>query len=76
MVRSSFSYRRTSRNRRIAAIASLIIVNRARSSASVKNIITMVYLPDFYVIGSPNRINRYPYVDFLFRTLSANNKSI
>jgi hypothetical protein len=44
----------------MAVIASLIIVDRASSSTSVEDVITINYLPDFQAIGPPNRINRYP----------------
>ena len=57
-MKSSFSYKRVSRNRRIVAIASLAAVVRPRSSASVEDIMTVIYLLDFYAIGPPNRIKR------------------
>ena len=58
MVRSSFSCRRTFRNRRIAAIASLAAVVRFRSSALVEDVVTVVCLPDFYAIGLLNKVNK------------------
>ena len=76
MVRSSFSCRRTSWNRRIVAIASLVAIDRARSSASVEEVVTVICLPDFHAIGPPNRINRYPYINFLSCWLLANEELI
>ena len=58
MVRSSFSCRRTSRNRRTAAIASLAAVDRPSSSASVEDVVTVNCFPDFYAIGPPNRVSK------------------
>ena len=60
----------------MAAIASLAVVDRARSSASVEEVMIVIYLPDFYVIGPPNRVNRYSYVDFLSCWSSANEESV
>ncbi len=65
MVKSSFNYRRTSQNKRIVAIASLLAVDKARNSASIKNVMTIIYLSNFYVISPLNRVNKYSYVDFL-----------
>jgi hypothetical protein len=58
MVRSSLSCRRTSLNRRMTIIASLIIINRISSSASIEDVVTINYFLDFQVIGPPNRVNR------------------
>ena len=60
----------------MAAIASLAAVDRARSSASVEEVVTVVCLPDFHAIGPPNRVNRYPCVDFLSYWSSANEESV
>ena len=60
----------------MAAIASLAAVDRARSSASVEEVVTIICLPDFHAIGPPNKMNRYPYVDFLSYWSSANEESV
>jgi hypothetical protein len=57
IVRSSLSYNRTSRNRRITIITSLVTVDRASSSASIKNVVTVDYFPDFQAIGPPKSVN-------------------
>ena len=65
MIKSLFSCRRISWNKQIIAIASLLAMDKARSSALVKDIITVIYLLDFHAIGLLNRINKYPCVNFL-----------
>jgi hypothetical protein len=58
MVRSSLSCRRTSLNRRMAVIASLAVVDRVSSSASVEDVVIVDCFLDFQIIGPPNRVNR------------------
>jgi hypothetical protein len=43
----------------MAAIASLTIVDRISSSASIEDVIIIDCLSDFQTIGPPNRINKY-----------------
>jgi hypothetical protein len=43
----------------MTVIVSLTAVNSASSFTSIKNVMTVDCLPDFQIINSPNRINRY-----------------
>ena len=57
-------------------IASFTVCNRANSSASILDVVTVSCLFALQAIGPPNSFIIYPYKLFLLTELSANNASL
>ena len=76
IIRGSFSLNVIALSNLLIKIASFAIYNRANSSASILNIVTISYLFALQVISPLNSFIIYPYELFLLIELSINNTSL
>jgi len=76
IIKGSFSLNVITLSSLLIKIASFTVYNRANSSASVLNVITIPYLFALQVIGPLNSFIIYPYELFLLTELSVNNASL
>jgi len=73
IIKGSFSYNVITLNSLLIKIASFTICNRANSSASILDVITIPCLFALQAISPLNSFIIYPYKLFLSMELSANN---
>jgi hypothetical protein len=76
IIKGSFRCNVIALNSLLIKIASFTVYDRANSSASVLNVVTISYLFALQAIGPPNSFIMYPCELFLSTELSANDASL